>query len=203
MVVNLITKFNLESSVTNMESLTTFRHLALLNLIETAAYILNRVLIRKIIYKTPYEILRGRKPSIEYFKVIRFKCIISQSLENSTSKDSISYNGIFLGYSQTSKAYIVLNKETLKIEESLNVTFDESLPKSRTSPLVDDDVIEEHVVQNHDRTQNSNSDLEEILPRVENIKEIQDHPIDQVIRELVERTLRSRAQDRSNFFAFV
>nr|GEU73576.1 reverse transcriptase domain-containing protein [Tanacetum cinerariifolium] len=109
--------------------------------VETAAYILNRVLIRKTINKIPYEILRGRKPSLEYFKVFGCKCIISQSLKNSTLKDSISHNGIFLGYSQTSKAYIVLNKETLKIEESHNVTFDESLPKSKTSPLVDDDMI--------------------------------------------------------------
>ncbi|GJU36844.1 hypothetical protein Tco_1185198 [Tanacetum coccineum] len=85
-------------------------------------------------------------------------------------------------YSQTSKAYIVLNKETLKIEESLNVTFDESLPKSRTSPLVDDDMIEEQAIQNHDKTQNPNCDLEEVIPRVENIREVRDHPIDQVIR---------------------
>ncbi|GJW10639.1 retrovirus-related pol polyprotein from transposon TNT 1-94 [Tanacetum coccineum] len=97
----------------------------------------------------------------------------------------------------------VLNKETLKIKESLNVIFDESLPKSRTSPLVDDDMIEEHAVQNHDSTQNPNYDLEEVLPRVENIKEIRNHPIDQVIGELDERTLRSHAKDRSNFFAFV
>ncbi|GJZ68315.1 hypothetical protein Tco_0631555 [Tanacetum coccineum] len=33
--------------------------------------------------------------------------------------------------------------------------------------------------------------------------EIRDHPIDQVIGELDERTLGSHAQDRSNFFAFV
>nr|GEV45898.1 retrovirus-related Pol polyprotein from transposon TNT 1-94 [Tanacetum cinerariifolium] len=32
---------------------------------------------------------------------------------------------------------------------------------------------------------------------------VRDHPIDQVIGELDERTLRSHAQDRSNFFAFV
>ncbi|GJX21780.1 hypothetical protein Tco_0226225 [Tanacetum coccineum] len=50
--------------------------------------------------------------------------------------------------------------------ESLNVTFDESIPKSRISPLVDDDVIEELVVQNHDRIQNLNYDLEEVMPRV-------------------------------------
>ncbi|GJT03333.1 retrovirus-related pol polyprotein from transposon TNT 1-94 [Tanacetum coccineum] len=43
----------------------------------------------------------------------------------------------------------------------------------------------------------------EVIPRVENIREIRNHPIDQVIGELDERTLRSHAQDRSNFFAFV
>ncbi|GKA58243.1 hypothetical protein Tco_0757431 [Tanacetum coccineum] len=69
--------------------------------------------------------------------------------------------------------------------------------------LVDDDMIEEQAVQNHDKPQNSNYDLEENIPRVENIREIRDHPIDQVIGELDERTLRSHTQDRSNFFAFV
>nr|GEV15809.1 hypothetical protein [Tanacetum cinerariifolium] len=106
-------------------------------------------------------------------------------------------------YSQTSKTYIVLNKKTLKVKESINVTFDESLPKSRTSHLVDDDMIEEQAVQNHDRTQNPDAELEEDTPRVENIREIRDHPTDQVMGELDERTLRSHAQDRSNFFAFV
>ncbi|GJV48224.1 hypothetical protein Tco_1438436 [Tanacetum coccineum] len=89
------------------------------------------------------------------------------------------------------------------LKESLNVMFDESLPKSRTSHLVDDDMIEEHAVQNHDRTQNPNCDLEKVFHRVENIQEIRDHPIDQVVGKLDERTLRSHAQDRSNFFAFV
>nr|GEZ13425.1 DUF4219 domain-containing protein/UBN2 domain-containing protein [Tanacetum cinerariifolium] len=73
----------------------------------------------------------------------------------------------------------------------------------RTSPLVDDDVIKEQAVQNHDRIQNPNSELKEVMPGVENIREIRDHPADQVIGALDERTLRSHAQDRSNFFAFV
>ncbi|GJZ43159.1 hypothetical protein Tco_0590414, partial [Tanacetum coccineum] len=116
------------------------------------------------INKTPYEILRGMKPSLEYFRVFGCRCVISKSLESPTLNDSTSYNGIFLGYSQTLKAYILLNKETLKMKESLNVTFGESLPKYKTSSLVDDDVIEEHVVQNHNRTQNPNYDLEEVIP---------------------------------------
>ncbi|GJX30690.1 hypothetical protein Tco_0240545 [Tanacetum coccineum] len=50
------------------------------------------------------------------------------------------------GYSQNSKAYVVLNKHTMKVEESLNVTFDESPPPTKLSPLVDDDVGEEESI---------------------------------------------------------
>nr|GEX51398.1 alpha/beta hydrolases superfamily protein [Tanacetum cinerariifolium] len=56
--------------------------------------------------------------------------------------------GVFLGYSQNSKAYIILNKYTMKIEESLNVTFDETLPPSKTLPLVDDDLDKEEAIKN-------------------------------------------------------
>ncbi|GJS81313.1 zf-CCHC domain-containing protein [Tanacetum coccineum] len=51
------------------------------------------------------------------------------------------------GYSQNSKAYIILNKHTRKIEESLNVTFDETPSPSKTSPLVDDDLDEEEAIK--------------------------------------------------------
>ncbi|GJZ36467.1 reverse transcriptase domain-containing protein [Tanacetum coccineum] len=64
-----------------------------------------------------------------------------------TKFDPKSYEGVFLGYSQTSKAYIVLNKETMRIEESHNVTFDERLPEPKLSPSVEDDRIHEPIVQ--------------------------------------------------------
>ncbi|GJS63899.1 hypothetical protein Tco_0678463 [Tanacetum coccineum] len=51
------------------------------------------------------------------------------------------------GYSQNSKAYIILNKHTRKVEESLNVTFDETHPPSKTSPLVDDGLDEEEAIK--------------------------------------------------------
>ncbi|GJW20487.1 copia protein [Tanacetum coccineum] len=35
----------------------------------------------------------------------------------------------------------------MKIEESLNVTFDETLPPSKTSPLVDDDLDKEEAIK--------------------------------------------------------
>ncbi|GKB92574.1 hypothetical protein Tco_0964846 [Tanacetum coccineum] len=45
-----------------------------------------------------------------------------------------------------SKEYIVLNKETMRIEESLNVTFDKSLLEPKSSPLVEDDRINKPIV---------------------------------------------------------
>ncbi|GJY59907.1 hypothetical protein Tco_0459799 [Tanacetum coccineum] len=43
--------------------------------------------------------------------------------------------------------YLVLNKETIRIEESLNVTFEESLPEPKSSSSVEDDRIDEPIVQ--------------------------------------------------------
>ncbi|GJY66598.1 zf-CCHC domain-containing protein [Tanacetum coccineum] len=67
------------------------------------------------------------------------KCRVTFSEHDS----EINKDGKAIGYSQSSKAYIILNKHTRKVEESLNVTFDETPPPSKTSPLVDDDLDEE------------------------------------------------------------
>ncbi|GJS26731.1 zf-CCHC domain-containing protein [Tanacetum coccineum] len=117
------------------------------NAVDTSTYILNRILIRAILGKTPYELLRGRKPTLDYFRVFGSKCFILNTKDYLTKFDPKSYEGVFLGYSQNSKAYIILNKHTRKIEESLNVTFDETPPPSMTSPLVDDDLDEEEAIK--------------------------------------------------------
>nr|GEX56066.1 copia protein [Tanacetum cinerariifolium] len=53
-----------------------------------------------------------------------------------------------MSYSRNSNAYIVLNKHTKKVKESLNMTFDETPSPSKTSPLVDDDLDEEEEIKN-------------------------------------------------------
>ncbi|GJZ17989.1 retrovirus-related pol polyprotein from transposon TNT 1-94 [Tanacetum coccineum] len=175
------------------------------NAVDTSTYILNRILIRPILGKTPYEIFRGRKPSLEYFKVFGSKCFILNTKDYLTKFDPKSYEGVFLGYSQNSKAYIVLNKHTMKVKESLNVTFDESPPPTKLSPLVDDDVGEEEAIRNNTKVVNNNNEEDESIEvdEVVNIKESKNHPLDQVIGNLNQRTLRSQAQDHSNFFCFI
>ncbi|GKB95326.1 hypothetical protein Tco_0981463, partial [Tanacetum coccineum] len=79
-------------------------------------------------------------------------------------------------YSQTSKAYIILNKETVRIEESLNVTFDERLPESKSSPTVEDDRIDEPIVQDLNGSLSLQVNVsDEGYPK--SIKEARGHPI--------------------------
>ncbi|GJW45893.1 retrovirus-related pol polyprotein from transposon TNT 1-94 [Tanacetum coccineum] len=175
------------------------------NAVDTSTYILNRILIRVILGKTPYELLRGRKPTLDYFRVFGSKCFILNTKDYLTKFDPKSYEGVFLGYSQNSKAYIILNKHTRKIEESLNVTFDETPPPSKTSPLVDDDLDEEEAIKVTEK-KNLENDIEDEtleIDEIVNIKESRNHPLENVIGNLNQRTLRSQAQNQSNFFCFI
>ncbi|GJT07452.1 retrovirus-related pol polyprotein from transposon TNT 1-94 [Tanacetum coccineum] len=175
------------------------------NAVDTSTYILNRILIRVILGKTPYEILRGWKPTLDYFRVFRSKCFILNTKDYLTKFDPKSYEGVFLGYSQNSKAYIILNKHTRKIEESLNVTFDETPLPSKTSPLVDDDLDEEEAIREIEKKNLENVVEDETLEidEIVNIKESRNHPLENVIGNLNQRTLRSQAQNQSNFYCFI
>ncbi|GJT42091.1 retrovirus-related pol polyprotein from transposon TNT 1-94 [Tanacetum coccineum] len=175
------------------------------NAVDTSTYIFNRILIRAILGKTPYKLLRGRKPMLDYFKVFGSKCFILNTKDYLTKFDPKSYEGVFLGYSQNSKAYIILNKHTRKVKESLNMTFDETPPPSKTSPLVDDDLDEEESIK-VTKKKNLESDIVDETLKIDeivNIKESRNHPLENVIGNLNQRTLRSQAQNQSNFFCII
>ncbi|GJX11359.1 retrovirus-related pol polyprotein from transposon TNT 1-94 [Tanacetum coccineum] len=93
----------------------------------------------------------------------------------------------------------------MKVEESLNVTFDESPPPTKLSPLVDDDVGEEEAIRKNTKIVNTNNEEDESIEveEIVNIKESKNHPLDQVIGNLNQRTLRSQAQNHSNLFCFI
>nr|GEZ72618.1 retrovirus-related Pol polyprotein from transposon TNT 1-94 [Tanacetum cinerariifolium] len=155
--------------------------------------------------KTPYELLRGRKPTIDYFKVFGSKCFSPNTKDYLTKFDPKSYEGVFLGYSQNSKACIILNKHIIKVKESLNVTFDETHSLSKTSLLVDDDLDKEEAVKVTEK-KNIENDIKDKTLEVDeivNIKESKNHPLENVIGNLNQRTLRSQAQNQSNFFCFI
>ncbi|GKB50544.1 hypothetical protein Tco_0901297 [Tanacetum coccineum] len=92
----------------------------------------------------------------------------------------------------------------MKVKESLNVIFNESPPPTKLSPLVDDDVGEEEAIKRNTKVVNNNNKDESIEDdEIINIKESKNHPLDQVIGNLNQRTLRSQAQNYSNFFCII
>ncbi|GJU18823.1 retrovirus-related pol polyprotein from transposon TNT 1-94 [Tanacetum coccineum] len=93
----------------------------------------------------------------------------------------------------------------MKVEESLNVTFDESHSPPKTSPLEDDDLVEDEAIKVSEKKPLGNDVEDEVLDidEVFNIKESKSHPLENVIGNLNQRTLRSQAQHKSNFFCFL
>ncbi|GKF05450.1 hypothetical protein Tco_0036118 [Tanacetum coccineum] len=74
----------------------------------------------------------------------------------------------------------------MKIEESLNLTFNETPPPSMTSPLVDDDLDEEEAIK-VTKKKNLENDIEDEtleIDEVVNIKESRNHPLENVIGSL-------------------
>ncbi|GJV06037.1 retrovirus-related pol polyprotein from transposon TNT 1-94 [Tanacetum coccineum] len=80
----------------------------------------------------------------------------------------------------------------MKIEESLNMTFDETPPPSKRSPLVNDELDEEEEIKITKKKNLENNTEDETLEidDVVNIKESRNHPLENVIGNLNQRTLR-------------
>jgi hypothetical protein len=93
--------------------------------VNTACHIINKVYLRPETNKTPYEIWRGKKPTVKYFKTFGSKCYILRDRENLGRFDTKSDEGIFLGYFTNSRAYRVFNKRTETVMESINVIVDD------------------------------------------------------------------------------
>ena len=94
--------------------------------VSTYCYVMNRVLIRPILKKTPYELFNGRKRNISHLKVFGCSCIVLNNGKESLGKfDEKADLGIFICYSLTSHAYRVYNKRLMTVEESVHVVFDE------------------------------------------------------------------------------
>ncbi|GJR94899.1 retrovirus-related pol polyprotein from transposon TNT 1-94 [Tanacetum coccineum] len=100
---------------------------------------------------------------------------------------------------------VIVDDYSRKVKESINVTFDETPPPSKTSPLVDDDLDEEEAIKVTKKKNLENDNVDETLEvdEIINIKESRNHPLENVIGNLNQRTLRSQAQNQSNFFCFI
>ncbi|GJR43554.1 putative ribonuclease H-like domain-containing protein [Tanacetum coccineum] len=91
--------------------------------VNTACYVLNRVLVIKPHNKIPYELIRGRPPLIDFMKPFGCPVTILNTRDHLGKFDGKADEGYFVRYSVVSKAMRVFNKRTRIVEETLNIRF--------------------------------------------------------------------------------
>nr|GFA72241.1 integrase, catalytic region, zinc finger, CCHC-type, peptidase aspartic, catalytic [Tanacetum cinerariifolium] len=93
--------------------------------IATACFTQNRSIIHRRFNKTPYELINCRKPDISFLHVFGALCYPKNDREDIGKLGAKGDIGFFIGYSADSCAYRVYNRQTKKIMETMNVSFDE------------------------------------------------------------------------------
>jgi hypothetical protein len=94
--------------------------------INTACYSINRLYLHRIIKKTSYELLTGKKPNVSYFRVFSSKCFILIKRGRKSKSTPKAVEGFLLGYDSNTRAYRVFNKSTGLVEVSCDIVFDET-----------------------------------------------------------------------------
>jgi hypothetical protein len=94
--------------------------------INTACYSINRLYLHRILKKTSYELLTGKKPNVSYFRVFGSKCFILIKRGRNSKFAPKAVEGFLLGYDSNTRAYIVFNKSTGLLEVSCDIVFDET-----------------------------------------------------------------------------
>jgi hypothetical protein len=94
--------------------------------INTACYSINRLYLHRMLKKTSYELLTGKKPNVSYFKVFGSKCFILIKRGRKSKFAPKVVEGFLLGYDSNTRAYIVFNKSTGLVEVSCDIVFDET-----------------------------------------------------------------------------
>nr|GEU51471.1 integrase, catalytic region, zinc finger, CCHC-type, peptidase aspartic, catalytic [Tanacetum cinerariifolium] len=93
--------------------------------VATACYTQTCSLIHTRYDKTPYEMLRDRKPELKYLYVFGSLCYPTNDFEDLGKLQPKADIGIFIGYLPSKKAYWIYNKRTKQIMKTMNVKFDE------------------------------------------------------------------------------
>jgi hypothetical protein len=94
--------------------------------VNTACYAINQLYLHRILKKTSYELLTGKKANISYFRVFGSQCFILVKRGRKSKFAPKTVEGFLLGYDSNTRAYRVFNKSSGLVEVSCDVVFDET-----------------------------------------------------------------------------
>jgi hypothetical protein len=127
--------------------------------VNTACYGSNRIYLRVHKKKTCYELMHGRTPKVSHFHVFGFKFFILKKGKKLDKFEARSVDGIFFCYASHSRAYRVLNPETIQIVETCEVTFDKTKPRSQlVFECAGDDELGEEIFQEEEHEHGDDED---------------------------------------------
>jgi transposase InsO family protein len=99
-------------------------------MVNTAAYILNRTGVSAVAKKSPYEIWFGKKPAIKHLRVIGTTCYVHVPDQKRRKLDKKAIKCVLIGY-DNDDGYRVWHKDSNSVYRSRDVVFDkEKLLKS-------------------------------------------------------------------------
>ena len=96
-----------------------------------AAYLINRMPLKTLNFKSPLEILTGRTRFVVPPKV--FGCVCFVHTKNAGKLEPRALKCVFIGYSPTKKGYKCYHPPSRKFFVSMDVTFRESEPYYQTT----------------------------------------------------------------------
>jgi hypothetical protein len=131
----------------------------------TTIYVQNKSPHRILKDMTPEEAFSGKKPNVENLRI--FGCPVYSHIpkDKGNKLEPSGKKGIFVGYSDSSKAYRIYIPEQHKFEVNRDVTFNEKMAfKKSIEETIEEEEIEE---LNEESTENENDE-----------KELPDHPME-------------------------
>ncbi|GJZ11639.1 putative ribonuclease H-like domain-containing protein [Tanacetum coccineum] len=100
----------------------------IVEVVNTACYVQNRVLVTKPHNKTLYELFLSRKPALGFMRPFGCPVTILNTIDHLGKFDGKADEGFFVGYSINGKAFRVFNSRTRIVEENLHVQFSKNTP---------------------------------------------------------------------------
>jgi hypothetical protein len=100
--------------------------------VRTSVYVQNRLSHSALGFKTPEEMFTGKNLEVSHLKIFGYPLFVHIPKEKRTKLDPLGKKGIFVGYCEVSKAFIIYIPSYHHIEISRDVTFDEDATLKRS-----------------------------------------------------------------------
>nr|GEX60030.1 retrovirus-related Pol polyprotein from transposon TNT 1-94 [Tanacetum cinerariifolium] len=114
-----------------------------------ATYLINRMPMKVIGWKTPYEKLHGKVPSYDHLRVIGCLCYAAVTVLHRDKLDPRGIKCVLLGYPRNSKGYTLYDLDTQQVFHSRDVVFEEHIfpfktPVASSTKKVELDALEKN-----------------------------------------------------------